>query len=208
MDLSVPIIGIVRHSINVDGEGVCTLVAFHTCTLQCQYCLNPQSLTHPEIFESYTPQQLYDKVKLDELYFLATNGGVTFGGGEPCLRTDFIKEFRKICGDEWKISVETSLNVPIRNIETIAHVIDNFIVDIKDINPEIYRKYTGKNNNQVIENLKFLQKHELAENVTIRIPLIPDYNTENDCENSEKILSEMGFSKFNRFTYRTDMKQN
>ena len=36
-----PIIGISRHRIATDGEGVTTLVAFHGCTLRCQYCLNP-----------------------------------------------------------------------------------------------------------------------------------------------------------------------
>ena len=37
----VPIIGISRHRLGVDGNGVTTLVAFHGCNLQCKYCLNP-----------------------------------------------------------------------------------------------------------------------------------------------------------------------
>ena len=38
------IIGIARHRLSTDGDGVTTLVAFHGCLLRCRYCLNPQSL--------------------------------------------------------------------------------------------------------------------------------------------------------------------
>ena len=39
-----PIIGIGRHRLAVDGQGVTTLVAFHGCTLRCKYCINSQCL--------------------------------------------------------------------------------------------------------------------------------------------------------------------
>ena len=38
-----PLIGISRHRLSTDGEGVTTLVAFHGCPLRCKYCLNPQT---------------------------------------------------------------------------------------------------------------------------------------------------------------------
>ncbi len=41
---AVPLIGIARHRLTIDGEGVTTLVAFHGCPLRCKYCLNPTSL--------------------------------------------------------------------------------------------------------------------------------------------------------------------
>ncbi|MBE5927112.1 MAG: hypothetical protein E7270_09145 [Lachnospiraceae bacterium] len=44
-----------------------------------------------------SPKELYESVKIDELYFWATNGGVMFGGGEPLLYTDFIIDFHKTC---------------------------------------------------------------------------------------------------------------
>lgn len=201
MGISAPIIGIVRHSINVDGEGVCTLVAFHTCTLRCKFCLNPQSLTNVEKCEVVTPEQLCERVKIDDLYFQASNGGITFGGGEPMLRTDFIKEFKKICPSSWKICVETALNIPQENIKELITVIDNYFVDIKDIDEEIYKNYTGKSNNRVIDNLKFLCEQKLQDKVIIRVPLIPDFNTKEDQDKSVAYLRGLGFNKFDRFTY-------
>ena len=84
--MNAKIIGISRHRIGVDGPGVTTLVAFHGCTLSCKYCLNPKSIDPKVKGKRYTPSQLYDEIKKDNLYFLATGGGVTFGGGEPLLQ--------------------------------------------------------------------------------------------------------------------------
>ena len=125
MPTAAPIIGIVRHSINVDGEGVCTLVAFHSCTLKCKYCLNPHSLSGVEKYKKINPEALLERVKVDDLYFQATNGGITFGGGEPMLRAGFIEEFKRICPSNWRISIETALNVEQSFVRRLFNVIDH-----------------------------------------------------------------------------------
>lgn len=198
-----PLIGISRHRLNTDGEGVTTLVAFHGCPLRCKYCLNPQSLHSEDIWKHYDCGQLYEEVKQDELYFLATHGGITFGGGEPCLQSDFIDEFRQLCGQEWQLSVETSLNVAQENIEKLVPVVDSYIIDIKDINNAIYQKYTGKDNEKVLHNLQYLIDHGKNEQIIVRTPVIPAYNTENDVDYSIRLLKEMGITQFDRFTYKT-----
>lgn len=198
-----PLIGISRHRLSTDGEGVTTLVAFHGCPLRCKYCLNPQSLHSEDIWKHYDCGQLYEEVKQDELYFLATHGGITFGGGEPCLQSDFIDEFRQLCGQEWQLSVETSLNVAQENIEKLVPVVDSYIIDIKDINNAIYQKYTGKDNEKVLHNLQYLIDHGKNEQIIVRTPVIPAYNTENDVDNSIRLLKEMGIIQFDRFTYKT-----
>ena len=198
-----PLIGISRHRLPPDGEGVTTLVAFHGCPLRCKYCLNPQSLHSEGIWKHYDCMQLYEEVRLDELYFLATHGGITFGGGEPCLQSDFIYEFRQLCGQEWQLSVESSLNVPQENIEKLLPVIDYYIIDIKDINNDIYQQYTGKENEKVLNNLHYLIEHGKNEQIIVRTPIIPVYNSESDVDNSIRLLKEMGITQFDRFTYKT-----
>lgn len=198
-----PLIGISRHRLTTDGEGVTTLVVFHGCPLRCKYCLNPQSLHSEGIWKHYDCMQLYEEVRLDELYFLATHGGITFGGGEPCLQSDFIYEFRQLCGQEWQLSVESSLNVPQENIEKLLPVIDYYIIDIKDINNDIYQQYTGKENEKVLNNLHYLIEHGKNEQIIVRTPIIPVYNSESDVDNSIRLLKEMGITQFDRFTYKT-----
>lgn len=199
---TVPLIGINRHRLSTDGEGVTTLVAFHGCPLHCKYCINPQSLHLNGVWKQYDCTQLYEEVKQDEIYFLATHGGITFGGGEPCLQSDFIYDFRQLCGPEWKITLETSLNISQKHIEKLLPVVDQYIVDIKDMSTQIYFQYTEKENEKVISNLHFLIEQGKIGQIIVRTPLIPSYNTETDVDNSIQLLKEMGLSHFDRFTYK------
>ncbi|MEZ3560812.1 MAG: radical SAM protein [Duncaniella dubosii] len=195
-------IGRARHRISTDGDGVTTLVAFHGCPLCCRYCLNPQSLGDAERFREYSPKQLYAETRIDELYFIATNGGITFGGGEPCLRPQFISEFRELCGSEWRLNLETSLNVPTANIKALLPVVNTLIIDIKDMNPDIYRDYTGQSNVLVLENLRLITDSGRQNDCIVRIPLIPGYNTDADRDASRKALEVLGFTRFDLFTYQ------
>jgi pyruvate formate lyase activating enzyme len=202
--VTAPVITFSRLRMTTDGEGVTTLVIFHDCPLRCKYCLNPFSFAPDTKREDLTPEQLYDKVKIDDLYFVATGGGITFGGGEPLLRTDFLKEFRALCGDRWHLCAETSLNVPAEAVRTAAECMDMFYVDCKDTNPEIYKAYTGIQNAQMLENLRTLISLVGAERVVVRVPLIPGYNTEDDREKSRSLLTSLGVTQFDFFTYKTE----
>ncbi len=146
--------------------------------------------------------ELYAETVVDELYFIATGGGVAFGGGEPALHPGFIREFRELCGDEWRLTLETSLNVSREKIEALLPVIDMLVIDIKDMNPEIYRAYTGQHNLRVEENLRLIAEAGRQRDCLVRIPLIAGFNTDTDRERSRKWLSELGFSQFDFFNYK------
>ncbi len=201
-EIAAAFIGVARHRLRRDGKGVTTLAAFHSCSLHCKYCLNPACLDNKRAFPQYTPQQLYDKISIDNLYFLATGGGVCFGGGEPLLHADFICRFRKICNPGWNITIETALNVPLENLRAAAEVSDAFIVDIKDTDDTIYQAYTGRSNRQVLSNLEWLLQNAGAERVMVRVPLIPDFNSEPDRQRSVEKLQTMGVKQLDLFTYK------
>ena len=200
-EITAPFIAINRHRLTTDGEGVTTLVGFHGCPLHCEYCLNAQCLQADGVWCRLTPGELYSEVEIDDLYFVATGGGICFGGGEPLLRSDFIKAFAEIMNPEWKLTIETSLNVPLENVKAIASLVQMWYVDIKDMNPDIYKAYGCKENKQVIGNLQWLAANGYADKVIIRLPLIPEYNTDEDRQQSQKELEEMGFTNFDKFNY-------
>lgn len=200
-EITAPFIAVNRHRLATDGEGVTTLVAFYGCPLRCRYCLNPQCLQVNGVWRRLTPGELYSEVEIDDLYFIATSGGICFGGGEPLLYPDFIRTFSKLMNPEWKLTVETSLNVPLENIKTIAALVQMWYIDIKDFSPTIYNAYTGKDNTQVIRNLVWLATNGYADKVILRLPLIPDYNTEEDRLLSQQRLEALGFAHFDKFTY-------
>lgn len=194
------IFAVSRHRLTTDGEGVTTLVTFNGCPLRCKYCLNKTSWDAAK-GRFYTPEELYEIVKIDQLYFLATKGGVTFGGGEPLLQVDFIREFRALCGPQWSIVVETSLNVPEESVMKVDEVVNGYIVDVKDVNAEIYQTYTGKDNALTLKNLEWLLQRREARNVVVRVPHIPNFNTDADVQQSIATLKSMGVTEIDEFNY-------
>lgn len=196
-------IALSRLRMGTDGEGVTTLVGGHGCPLDCRYCLNPQC-------KSATPagkigiEALYAKLRIDSLYFEATGGGVTFGGGEPLLQAAFISEFIddvREKGEQWQFRLETSLAVPQASLCLLDGKIDRYIVDIKDTDDAVYRAYTGQPSDCMRENLAYLASH-FPERVHVRVPLIPEYNTESHRDRSCALLREMGLTEIEHFTYR------
>ena len=201
-----PLIGISRLRMGTDGHGITTLVAFHGCPLKCHYCLNPECNSPDGIKEHLTAEELYNRIKKDELYFLATRGGVCFGGGEPLLYSEYILDVLKQGANKWHTTIETSLNVEREHLERVLPYVNRFYIDIKDMDSYIYYRYTGSDNERVIENLKWLANQDKAKDVIIRIPLIYKFNTEEDQQNSVDLLKEMGYTRFDLFKYKTDKK--
>lgn len=199
--ITAPILTCARHRILSDGDGVTTLVLLQHCPLRCRWCINPYSYSADTKHTDMTPEELYEKVKIDNLYFLATNGGITFGGGEPLLYPDFIAEFCRIRPEDWRIRVETSLSVPFENVQKVAPFVDTFFIDCKDVNPEIYRRYTGRDNRLMLDNLKELIKIVPPEKLVLRIPLIPEFNTPEDQKASRDYLESLGITRFDEFEY-------
>ena len=200
---TLPVFSISRHRLTTDGTGVTTLVGAYGCPLACKYCLNPHACNPATLDKciSITSKELYDKVKIDNLYFLATKGGITFGGGESLLHADFIRDFRTICGPDWNLTVETSLNVPEAQLLKILDVIDNYIVDIKDLNPAIYQPYTTISIDRTLHNLTLLAEKVSPKHIRIRVPQIPNYNTPEDIRASVSRLKDMGFTDIEVFPY-------
>ena len=84
-----PLLGLSRHRMELDGEGVTTLVAGAGCPLSCAYCINKSVLCQAPTLVSAA--ELYEKTKIDDLYFQATGGGLCFGGERACCILTFMK---------------------------------------------------------------------------------------------------------------------
>ena len=108
----------------------------------------------------------------------------------------------RLCGSSWRLTLETSLNVPQANIEALLPAVDSWIIDIKDLDADIYRRYTGKDNARVLANLRLIAEARRQGDCTIRLPLIPGYNADPNREASRNALTALGYTDFDLFTYR------
>lgn len=186
------IMGINRHRMGTDGKGISTLITFYGCPLNCKYCLNPQCKSESTPCTYIEPNDLVNLLMVDDIYFKSTGGGIVFGGGEPLLNAEYIKEVCDLVPLQWKIRIETSLNVKWDKIELLLPYIDQWIIDIKDSNTEIYKNYTGVDNLKVYDNVIRLSHKTGKEKLLIRIPKIPNYNTEKNIQESVKLYSNLG----------------
>ena len=195
-----PLLSLSRLRMGSDGAGVTTLVALRGCPLRCRWCINAALLREAPA-ENVTAEELIARVRIDDLYFRATGGGVTFGGGESLLHAVFLRRFRALCPQEWTLSAETSLAVPRESVEIAADAVDLFIVDCKDMDGEIYRRYTGGDGARMKDNLRFLLGRVGPERVLVRVPRIPQYNTSEDQARSAEALRAMGVTRLDLFDY-------
>lgn len=189
------ILSISRLRMGTDGNGISTLVVFFDCPLYCEYCINDFCHKSQKPFfgvqhAAFTPQELIEILKQDDIYYLMSGGGVVFGGGEPLLQSKYIHKVCTMADQRWAKRIETSLNVPWDNIKPVLYDMDEWIIDVKDINSDIYKSYTKTDNKNMIENLLKLRNKVSKDKIHIRIPKIPDYNTSYDIEKSVEWIRE------------------
>ena len=194
------VMGINRHRMYIDGQGINTLVALEGCPLKCKYCINKNLLAEGKVQEM-SLQELAEKVLIDYCYFMATGGGITFGGGEALLHSGQIKAFREVLPKDVPIKIETSLNVPMEHLLELIDVVDEFMIDIKTMNPQIYKEYTGLDNSRLLENLEILCEKGLQDKCKIRIPNIPGFTLQADIDKAAESMENMGFRNLEVFDY-------
>lgn len=199
MPVNYPLLSLTRLRMEVDGDGVTTLVAGAGCPLACRWCINRDVLQRKPTW--VTPENLYDQTKIDDLYFRATNGGLCFGGGEALLHTEFYAALRPLCPD-WRLTAETSLNVPREAVIQAAQVMDAFIVDVKTVDPAIYRAYTSGELAPAWKNLAWLLQHFDPEKITVRVPLIPEYTDRDSQKATADAVRSLGAAHIDVFSYR------
>lgn len=121
-------------------------------------------------------------IRRDKGYYERSGGGVTVSGGEPLLQSDFVAALFRQCREEgYHTCLESTFYADWSEIEKVLPLSDLLISDIKHMNSETHKKYTGVPNEKILENLKRLTEegHELI----LRIPVIPGVN--DDMENIE-----------------------
>ena len=91
-----------------------------------------------------------------------TGGGIVFGGGEPLGQEYFIKEcalYSQKTLPDIPLRIETSLQTSIENVQELLPYISSWIIDIKDLNPDIYYRYTHGQMDLMWNNLMYLVQH-------------------------------------------------
>ncbi len=119
--------------------------------------------------------EVLEEVVKDTPFYDESGGGVTFSGGEPLMQPAFLAEILDACGRlDIHRTVDTCGHVATATLLEIARRTELFLYDLKHMDREIHRKYTGVGNERILENLKALSSRGAA--VRVRFPVIPGIN--------------------------------
>ncbi|MBN2238781.1 MAG: glycyl-radical enzyme activating protein [Dehalococcoidales bacterium] len=126
--------------------------------------------------EEMTANEVFQRVKGDELFYKRSNGGVTLTGGEPLFQADFSREILSLCRQSGiHTAIETCGFVDWEIFNEVLRYTDLVLFDLKQMNSEKHREYTGVPNELILENVRKIV-HDLKIPVRARIPVIPGYN--------------------------------
>lgn len=163
-----------QHAIHLDLNGTPRRDG-DRCTW-CGACIDSCGSEARTIFgEERSANAVMAEILRDRAFFEETGGGVTFSGGEPLAQIHFLEELLYRCREEdLHVAVDTSGAVPWRTWERLTPLVNLWLYDIKCIDAERHRRFTGSDNALILDNLRRLAATGPA--ITVRIPLIPGFN--------------------------------
>jgi len=171
-------------AITLSPSGVMTDLA--RCT-HCGTCAETcPAEAHELIGRVMTVDDIVREIEQDILFYDESGGGVTFSGGEPLMQPEFLLRFLDACGKlDIHRTVDTAGYADAELLLKVAERTEFFLYDLKHMDSEKHRKYTGVPNERILSNLELLAKH--GAKITIRIPIIPGINS--DDENIDRMGS-------------------
>ena len=174
-----------KYSVH-DGPGIRTIVFLKGCALRCRWCCNPESQSFEIenmrtkdgsklVGRDVTAGEIIDEVKKDFAFFRRSGGGLTLSGGEMLLQPDFSLALLKLARKNgMNTAVESTGYAPFETIEKLLPYIDTYLLDIKHVNSEKHKKFTGKDNELILQNA--VKIAQLAKKCIVRVPTIPTFN--------------------------------
>lgn len=162
----------------------------------CSNCMKCSEVCPSEAIKQWGKEmdveECMEIILKDRGYYERSGGGVTVSGGDPLVQSEFVEELFKRCREE-KIHTccESTFHASWNSISRVLPYTDLIISDIKHMDSEKHKKYTGVSNELILENLKKLAKE--GHEIILRIPVIPNVNDnmENIEATADFILNEM-----------------
>ncbi len=122
-----------------------------------------------------TVSEVLAEVERDVPFYDQSGGGVTFSGGEPLFQPEFLLLLLRACKERgMHTAVDTCGHSDWQSVDDIRDCVDLFLYDLKLIDDEKHRLFTGVSNQSSLRNLQALSQH--GENIILRMPVIPGVN--------------------------------
>ena len=142
----------------------------------CGQCIDSCLAGAREIIgEEITVSEVMAEVEKDVIFYDQSGGGVTFSGGEPLMQPDFLLALLNQCRQKnIHTAVDTSCYAEPEIVESVAKKADLFLCDLKHMDNEMHKRFTGVGNDLILENIRLIS--QAGKRIVIRMPIIPGFN--------------------------------
>ena len=143
--------------------------------VKCFACTKTGCEALEKVGQEITSDEIINEVLKDKIFYDNSGGGITLSGGEPLRQFDFSLEILKKAKENGlHTAIETCGLTSINRIKEISECVDLFLFDYKETNSKLHKKFTGINNDVILENLSLL--NDMRKSIILRCPIIPGYN--------------------------------
>lgn len=163
-----------NDALELTSEGIVT--NYDSCNL-CGKCAEVCPTKAFEMLgEQISIAALMKQLDNEAIFFDQSGGGVTFSGGEPLMHSTYLLEALKECGKRmYHRVVDTTAFANQEIVLEVAKHTELFLIDLKVMDSDKHKEFTGVNNEKIHSNITELAKTNCE--LIFRIPLIKDVNT-------------------------------
>jgi len=138
-----------------------------------------------------SPEEVVDELLRDQVFYEESGGGVTFSGGEPLSQPDFLESCLRLCKEAGlQTALDTCGGEAWETLERQLPYLDLVLYDLKILDDDLHRNFTGISNQGILQNFKRLLENKVQ--VQIRRPVIPGVNdSELEIESLGKFLADV-----------------
>jgi len=163
------------HCLHFDGN---TLYRNRDNCRVCGKCAEECPAGAQEILgHEITLEKLMSEIQKDRIYYEKSGGGVTLSGGEPMMQPHFVLNlFRELKHTGINTALDTCGLCSPQSLQQILPYTDIILYDLKEIDPERHREFTGRDNGRILSNLLLIKDYIINHpwlTLWIRTPLIP-----------------------------------
>lgn len=132
-------------------------------------------------------EALFELLIRDYDYYVDSDGGITFSGGEPFLQAEFILQVAVMLKEKGvSITIDTALNIPWVTMEPLLELVDLLLLDIKSMDRENHYRWTGVYPDLIWQNYEKLRETDIP--FIVRMPLVSGMN-----DSEQEIASACSF---------------
>lgn len=179
------IFDIQRFSVH-DGPGIRTIVFLKGCPLRCRWCCNPESQSYEiqqmtmngkvkTVGRDVTAGEVIAEVERDYGYYRRSGGGLTLSGGETLTQPDFAVALLALAHQRGiNTAIESTGFADFSVIQKILPHLDLYLMDIKHIDSDKHKAFTGQSNDLILANAQKIARSPVK--LIIRTPVVPGFN--------------------------------